>query len=752
MLRCGGNCIRKRKGKIMKRMNKRIVATVVALGVALANCYVDNAQAQKLYYCNKKSATISDKVGIKKVVVGKFNSSLDRPVKNLKVSFPSQKKYKVTFVNTKNKKVQRTYIVDWTKPKISGAENGKTYKKPVNIKVSDDFSGISYIKVNGQKSGNTIQLSENGIYTIEAKDKAGNVKQVRVAINIKSVATAESATMEPVHDANNANGNNTMVETPQPSGMISNVPVQDTDAVFVTGQPLVTQTPAATLGVIVETGTPLQVTPTATTIASASPKATNEVISTAVVATTATPTVEPTTAAPTPTTVGMKTYNIYAQVNSSWAKTSVYMYSYYVDDKGTTVEPNGKWDSATLMTRDTSISNGYWYKAQITLPQGKSANILLKNGYGEQRPQAMGTGYEVKNNSWITMYGDVTTTVPNVVPTEAPVTPTPAPATPTPVPATPTPTPVADDASEIMKNFSYRIEGNEIILNGYIGTSTNVNIKAKYVVSGKTYYARLDAISAETGSMFSGNTNVTSVTFENGVKTTGTDLNRIFDGCSSLKTVRGMSELLANNKIEKMSYSFRGCAKLDFANDSEVIMIPNTVKYANHAFYGCTSLTKSAKIALDSQVINLEAMYYNCSALKTMNMGIPNSATHAAHMCYGCSSLVTLPSNTKDSKLRYAASMFLGCTSAENVTFYFDEDFPLSISMFEGCTKLGTGSSGVGVQLYLSGEAASAYVVNASGVGAISGSRAKAIVDHSKVSAWGAVLPSNFAVINGNYS
>lgn len=74
------------------------------------------------------------------------------------------------------------FRIDTTKPAVSGAVNGKTYKSARTIRFSDKGSGIKKAVLNGKtiKSGKTV--SKKGSYTLTVTDKAGNKKTVKFKI------------------------------------------------------------------------------------------------------------------------------------------------------------------------------------------------------------------------------------------------------------------------------------------------------------------------------------------------------------------------------------------------------------------------------------------------------------------------------------------------------------------------------------------------------------------------------------------
>ncbi|MBQ5559168.1 MAG: leucine-rich repeat protein, partial [Lachnospiraceae bacterium] len=391
------------------------------------------------------------------------------------------------------------------------------------------------------------------------------------------------------------------------------------------------------------------------------------------------------------------------------------------------------WANATAMTRDNSLS-GYWYSAKITLPQGQTAYALVKNSNGQQRPEAQSTGYAVSGNTWVDLYGSVSSSKPSVVPTEVPATPTPAPATPTPLP---------DESQKLSADFKFEKQDSSstVLLEKYIGTSKELTVQASYRLNGKTYKTVLPECTEKNGSIFTSNRTLEKITFEDGVRTTGNSLDRMFNGCMALKQINGMNELLRNNNIVDISQTFMSCPKLEYGLGE--LVLPSTVIYTNHAFNGCTSLKYTAKLDGTPSMKVAEAMYHNCSSLVSVSFDIPKSLENADFMFEGCSSLEYLPKNTVDSGLKTAVGMFSGCSSATDIVFYFKNLTLVSCrNMFVGCGKLGT--SRVIFDLY--GACPGSNIISYAGLNDIAKDNTTVRVESGYKSDWQKDLPSGFKV------
>ena len=73
-------------------------------------------------------------------------------------------------------------------PKFIGAEDGKLYSKAKTVNVEDD--NLANVTVNGEESGATFTVSDEGTYEIVATDADGNV--TTICFEIKSIASIDS--------------------------------------------------------------------------------------------------------------------------------------------------------------------------------------------------------------------------------------------------------------------------------------------------------------------------------------------------------------------------------------------------------------------------------------------------------------------------------------------------------------------------------------------------------------------------------
>jgi hypothetical protein len=81
--------------------------------------------------------------------------------------------------NGKTTKV--SFVIDTTKPKISGVASGKTYKSARTIKFSDKYE-VKSATLNGKKISSGKKVSKKGSYKLVVTDKAGNKNTIKFKI------------------------------------------------------------------------------------------------------------------------------------------------------------------------------------------------------------------------------------------------------------------------------------------------------------------------------------------------------------------------------------------------------------------------------------------------------------------------------------------------------------------------------------------------------------------------------------------
>lgn len=131
-------------------------------------------------YNSDVKITTSSECGISSISV-RYDSYSDIS-KNYNVTngatLTEEGKYTVTITDVLYNKATYNFIVDKTKPSISGVSNNKYYKdSEIKITVSDNNISSIYIN-NSLNNRNSISIKDDGKYTLKAVDKGGNMSTV----------------------------------------------------------------------------------------------------------------------------------------------------------------------------------------------------------------------------------------------------------------------------------------------------------------------------------------------------------------------------------------------------------------------------------------------------------------------------------------------------------------------------------------------------------------------------------------------
>ncbi len=138
-------------------------------GAANNKCYKRNV---KLTYSDNKSGS-----GIKSATLNGKNIKSGKTV-------TAAGKYTFKTVDKAGNVTTVKFVIDKTKPVVSGVKNRKTYKKNVKIKFRDNKggSGIKSAKLNGRNIKNGKVVKKAGRYMLRVTDKAGNVTRMTFRI------------------------------------------------------------------------------------------------------------------------------------------------------------------------------------------------------------------------------------------------------------------------------------------------------------------------------------------------------------------------------------------------------------------------------------------------------------------------------------------------------------------------------------------------------------------------------------------
>lgn len=147
--------------------------------------------------------------------------------------------------------------------------------------------------------------------------------------------------------------------------------------------------------------------------------------------------------------------------------------------------------------------------------------------------------------------------------------------------------------------------------------------------------------------------------------------NRVFEGCSSLRTVR-----LPSNLTKIPDGMFRGCSSL-----RSIILPATVVEIGENAFFGCSDLVG---IQLPEKLTFIaEGTFRGCSSLETIS--IPESVREIRKEAFcGCSSLreIQLPKQVESiGKGAFGGCSFKQVTIPDTVTSIQDNAFPMCLNL-----------------------------------------------------------------------
>ena len=159
---------------------------------------------------------------------------------------------------------------------------------------------------------------------------------------------------------------------------------------------------------------------------------------------------------------------------------------------------------------------------------------------------------------------------------------------------------------------------------------------------------------------------IKNIIFDESFKTYApTSLKDFFISCNALETISGL-EYLNTANVENMSYMFYDCSalkSLDLTNFNTA-----NVTYMYGMFDGCSALESLNLTNFNTaNVENMSSMFYDCSALKSLDLTNFNTAKveYMSNMFEGCSALTTIYVSDKfvTSQVTYSDDMFNGCKS-----------------------------------------------------------------------------------------
>ena len=186
---------------------------------------------------------------------------------------------------------------------------------------------------------------------------------------------------------------------------------------------------------------------------------------------------------------------------------------------------------------------------------------------------------------------------------------------------------------------------------------------------------------------------IKNIIFDESFKTYApTSLKDFFISCNALETISGL-EYLNTANVENMSYMFYDCSalkSLDLTNFNTA-----NVTYMYGMFDGCSALESLNLTNFNTAKVEyMNYMFDGCSALESLNLTNFNTAevTNMSYMFKGCSALTSLDlTNFNTAKVEYMSNMFEGCSAL--TTIYVSDKFvtsqvTYSDDMFNGCKSL----------------------------------------------------------------
>ena len=192
--------------------------------------------------------------------------------------------------------------------------------------------------------------------------------------------------------------------------------------------------------------------------------------------------------------------------------------------------------------------------------------------------------------------------------------------------------------------------------------------------------------------MSTNNYSIKNIIFDESFKTYApTSLKDFFIGCNALETISGL-EYLNTANVENMSSMFYDCSalkSLDLTNFNTA-----NVTYMYGMFDGCSALESLNLTNFNTaNVENMSSMFYDCSALKSLDLTNFNTAnvTYMYGMFDGCSALESLNlTNFNTAEVTDMRYMFYDCSALTSLdlTNFNTAKVKYMSNMFKGCSAL----------------------------------------------------------------
>ena len=182
-----------------------------------------------------------------------------------------------------------------------------------------------------------------------------------------------------------------------------------------------------------------------------------------------------------------------------------------------------------------------------------------------------------------------------------------------------------------LESWEYTINGNNIILNKYIGINEKILVPDFFIIDNETYQTKLSHTNyTENVGPFVKNSTIKEIKFEEGIQTVDEYANRMFQDCINLKKVYNLPSSYTN-----LSNTFENCIKLE-----EVVSLPSNTINMSATFNGCIELKKVPEIP--SKVTSMLATFINCKSLTGTIIINSNDVSDVTNCFSGCPNRIYL--------------------------------------------------------------------------------------------------------------
>ena len=296
-------------------------------------------------------------------------------------------------------------------------------------------------------------------------------------------------------------------------------------------------------------------------------------------------------------------------------------------------------------------------------------------------------------------------------------------------------------SSEELNKWNYSIDAlnEEVILNNYIGSDTDITVYGYYEYDGVQLKTKINNDTSYNGThLFNRKSDITSITYKNTVDFTDANMSYAIDGLSSLQSIN-FEDGIDLTKLKSLDNFFYGSglttldltkfANIPFTSFSHLLYgFSNVIGFENLDFSGTDSLgylfyySKDlsdviTSIAQDtSHITDMNNMFYSSKMTKfnfnfdTSNVTDMREMFYDAHfnsydlsnfdtsnvqfmgnMFHGNNNITTLDLSSFDtSKVTNMANMFSQCRNLTSLdlTSWDTHNVTSMVSMFNGCTNL----------------------------------------------------------------